>query len=157
MHDRYPQRKKPPLSKFRALTDQHLAVIELMTYGLDEGAMGFSAGVPLTLIQAADCVGVRRRQAREIGQTPVFIAELNRQMKGRQQSERPRNLAVAIAIRDDEGDGSAATKAVRLKAIQSIEGRDGPSSVSVNVGVQTNVTPGYVIRPRQTGSDDVDP
>jgi hypothetical protein len=54
----------------------------------------------------------------------------------------------AIEIRDDEADGSAATKTVRLKAIQVIEGNEMPGLV-VNVNTQTNVaaiTPGYVIR-----------
>jgi hypothetical protein len=52
-------------------------------------------------------------------------------------------------IRDDEGDESAATKTVRLKAIQVIEGSEGKAGVVVNVNQQTNVaaiTPGYVIR-----------
>ena len=44
----------------------------------------------------------------------------------------------AIEIRDDEAGGSAATKTVRLKAIQVIEGNEKPGLV-VNVNTQTNV------------------
>jgi hypothetical protein len=56
-------------------------------------------------------------------------------------------LATAIEIRDDDGDGSAAIRTVRLKACQFIEGK--PDGASVTVNVQQNVaaiTPGYVVR-----------
>ena len=55
----------------------------------------------------------------------------------------------AIAIRDDKGDGSAATKTVQLKACQFIEGPPDKAGVTVNVNQQTTVaatSPGYVIR-----------
>jgi hypothetical protein len=142
-------RKKPPLSEFKTLTDQHRRIIELMTFGLDQPDGDLPANKPLTLVQASDLVGCRRRQAREIAQTDVFIEELNKQVRARQLAERPRNLQTAIEIRDDEGDGSAATKTVRLKAIASIEGKtEGGSTVNVQINQQTvnQVSPGYVIR-----------
>jgi hypothetical protein len=59
-------------------------------------------------------------------------------------------LATAKEIRDDKGDGSAAFATARLKAIATIEGREGSASVNVQVnqfnGGAGNVSPGYVIR-----------
>jgi hypothetical protein len=52
-------RKKPPLAQFKRLTKQHKAIIELMIYGLDQDEGGHVAGARLTLIEAADCIGVR--------------------------------------------------------------------------------------------------
>jgi hypothetical protein len=78
----------------------------------------------LTLNQAATAVGVRLRRAREVAATELFQTELNRAVKALRNSERARNLQTAIAIRDDNGDGTAATKTVRLKAIAAIEGRE---------------------------------
>jgi hypothetical protein len=60
-----------------------------------------------------------------------------------------RNLQTLIEIRDDPGEGFAADRTVRIKAVQAIEGTEGKASVTVNVNQQTNVaaiTPGYVIR-----------
>jgi hypothetical protein len=125
-----------------------------MTYGLDTAGEldgeHFEAGRPLTLNQAARAVGVRLRRAREGAATELFRTELNRAVKALRNSERARNLQTAIAIRDDNGDGTAATKTVRLKAIAAIEGRENTgTTVNVQVNNQTNVaaiSPGYVIR-----------
>ena len=50
-------------------------------------------------------------------------------MDGRRKAEEARNLVTAILIRDDEGDGSAADRTVRLKAIGVIEGASDKASV----------------------------
>jgi hypothetical protein len=68
------------------------------------------------------------------------------------------NLHTAIQIRDDDGDGSAAIRTVRLKACAFIEGTPDEAGVVVNVNQQTNVaqiTPGYVIRLPAPRPDDV--
>jgi hypothetical protein len=44
-----------------------------------------------------------------------------------------------MEIRDDVGDGTAATKIVRIKAASFIQGDDKPGVV-VNVNTQTNVS-----------------
>jgi hypothetical protein len=103
---------------------------------------------PLTLMEAAKAEGYRLKRARTyLADLPAFNAYRAHLLKARRENEAARNLATAIEIRDDEGDGSAATKTVRLKAINVIEGRDDRASVTVNVNQQTNViSPGYVIR-----------
>jgi hypothetical protein len=69
-------------------------------------------------------MGYPMKKARNhLGDHPPFNALRRRIMDGRRKAEEARNLATAIKIRDDEGDESAATKTVRLKAIQVIEGR----------------------------------
>ena len=147
-------RKKPPLSEFKELTDQHKGVIALMVHGLDEGGdidgQEIPAHKPLTLVQAASAMGMRRKQAREIAQTDVFLAELNRQVKARAQAEKPRNLQRLIEIRDREGQGMAADVTASLKAIAQMEGKDDRQAavnVTVNAGCdQRQVKAGYVIR-----------
>jgi hypothetical protein len=67
-------------------------------------------------------------------------------------------LATAIEIRDDDGDGSAAIRTVRLKACQFIEGKPDGASVVVNVNQTSNVaaiSPGYVIKLPAPRPDDV--
>jgi len=145
-------RRKLPLSQ---LTDEHKQVIELMVYGLDEGGTiedeHIPAHQPLTLRQAARAVGVSMRHSREVHETPLFQTELNRAIAARRNSERPKNLTTAITIRDDPGDNTAADRTVRLKAIRSIEERDGAAGVTMTVNNsnnQTHISPGYVIRLR---------
>jgi hypothetical protein len=63
-------------------------------------------------------------------------------LDGKRKAELARNLATAIAIRDDEGENLAADRTVRLKAIQVIDGKGGGG---VNVNQTSNVatiTPG---------------
>jgi hypothetical protein len=63
-------------------------------------------------------------------------------LDGKRKAELARNLATAIAIRDDEGENLAADRTVRLKAIQVIDGKGGGGG---NVNQTSNVatiTPG---------------
>jgi hypothetical protein len=105
---------------------------------------------PLTLEEAAKAEGYRLKRARNyLEDLPAFNAYRAQLLKARRMNEEARNLHTAIEIRDDEGDGSAATKTVRLKACSFIEGKPDAASVTVNVNQQTNVAqiqPGYVIR-----------
>jgi hypothetical protein len=105
---------------------------------------------PLTLVQAARSCGYPMKKARNfLGDHPPFNALRRKIMDGRRKAQEARNLVTAIKIRDDEGDGSAADRTVRLKAIGVIEGASDKASVVVNVSQQTSVatiTPGYVIR-----------
>ena len=103
-----------------------------------------------TLVQAARACGYPLKKARNhLGDCGAFNALRRKIMDGRRKAEEARNLATAIKIRDDEGDGSAADRTVRLKAIGVIEGNEGKGGVVVNVNQTSNVatiTPGYVIR-----------
>ena len=60
-------------------------------------------------------------------------------LDGKRKAELARNLATAIAIRDDEGENLAADRTVRLKAIQVIEGSEGKGGGGVNVNQTSNV------------------
>jgi hypothetical protein len=133
------------------LPPKYGTVIDLMVHGHVEAAtiegVLIEAGQPMTLRQAARAAGVRLKQAREVSDTELFAKTLNRAVQARRNSERPRNLAVAVEIRDDKGDNSAATKRARLSAIDSIEGKSSSGThVQVNVSQSANVTPGYVIK-----------
>jgi hypothetical protein len=105
---------------------------------------------PLTLEEAARAEGYRLKRARTyLADLPAFNVYRAQLLKARRENEAARNLHTAIEIRDDEGDGSAAIKTVRLKAIGVIEGKPDGASVVVNVNQKSNVasiTPGYVIR-----------
>jgi hypothetical protein len=79
---------------------------------------------------------------------PEFSAYRPELLEGRRKSEAPRNLATLIQIRDDPGEGFAADRTVRIKAVAAIEGTD-KAGVVVNVNTHNNVAqiqPGYVIR-----------
>jgi hypothetical protein len=138
------------------LTDDEQEIARLMVEGLpnDETILGrhVPAGWPLTLEQAAKFMGYRLKRARNVlDAKPEFNSYRGKLLEARRRAEQPRNLVTAIAIRDDEADGSAATKTVRLKAIQAIEGKDGAAGVTINVNQQTNVaaiSPGYIIKLR---------
>jgi hypothetical protein len=105
---------------------------------------------PFTLEEAAKAEGYRLKRAQtylaDLPASNLYPAQV---LMARRENEAARNLHAAVATRDDEADGSAATKTVRLKAIQVIEGNEGKASVTVNVNQQTSVAalrPGYVIR-----------
>jgi hypothetical protein len=88
-----------------------------------------------------------KKARNHLGDHPLFNALRRRIMLGRRKAEEARNLATAIKIRDDEGDESAATKTVRLKAIQVIEApeRQGKRRCEREPADERS-TPGYVIR-----------
>jgi hypothetical protein len=136
-----------------SLTDDEQEIARLMVEGLpnEETILGshVSAGWPLTLEQAARFMGYRLKRARNVlDANPAFNSYRSKLLEARRRAEQPRNLVTAIAIRDDAGDATAATKTVRLKAAAFIEGNDKPG-VNVIVNNQTNIaaiSPGYVIR-----------
>lgn len=108
-----------------------------------------NCGWPLSLRDAAKATGYRIKRAMTyLDLLPEFQAERARLLKGRRQSEEAGNLATAVMIRDDPGDGKAADRTVQLKAIGVIEGNDKAPGVVVNV--QQNsvaaISPGYVIK-----------
>jgi len=145
------KRRNPPAWALTKLPPKFDGVIRLMIYGADgavtiEG-VAIAAGMPLTLRQAARQVGARLKQAREIADTPLFQGAFSKALLALRRSEGPRNLHTAIEIRDDPGDGSAATKRARLSAIDSIEGKSSSGThVSVNVNQQATISAGYIIK-----------
>ncbi len=159
-------KKIRPASEWTQLHDTYREVARLMVHGCDEPTIIegelIEMCAPLTWRQAARVVGVRIARCREVVRTKLFQAELSRLQAAKKRSEGPRSLAAAIKIRDDEGDGSAATKLARLKAIQLIEGRNrsrvftahvrSPSPSAVPAQPATDVSkparPDYIIRLR---------
>jgi hypothetical protein len=140
-------------AKAKGLTDDEAEIGRLVTFGLptDETIDGklVKADWPLTLEQAARFVGYRCKKARNyLDNLPEFSTYRRELLDGRRKSEAPRNLATLIEIRDDPGEGLAADRTVRVRAVAAIKGTD-KGGVVVNVNTQTNVatiTPGYVIR-----------
>jgi hypothetical protein len=143
-----------PLQKAEALTDDEQEIARLMVYGLphEETILGktIKPDWPLTPEQAAKFVGYRLKRARNhLDDLPEFATHRRRLLDGKRKAELARNLQTLIEIRDDPGEGFAADRTVRIKAVQAIEGRPDGASVTVNVNNQTNIaaiTPGYVIR-----------
>jgi hypothetical protein len=133
------------------LIPKYEPIIQAMCYGLDEPTLIDGAwtipGRGLTLRQAALHNHVRLRQARLVAESQQFATALYNANRARRHSEAPSNLQAAIDIRDNKGDGSPARDTVRLKAIDSIEGKSSSgTNVNVNVNQSTNLTAGYVIR-----------
>jgi hypothetical protein len=135
------------------LTAREMRLAELMTDGPDEDVTledgtTIDAGWPMTLAAAARVSGVPLRRARQLAGSTALIAAFNQEFQALRRAEGPRNVATAISVRDRIGDDTAADRAVRLKAIATIEGDEKPG-LTVNVNATThvaNIVPGYVIR-----------
>jgi hypothetical protein len=116
-------------------------VIDAMLYGVDQvmfpGSKDIPPGTPLSLRHAAIACGIRVRRMEELAMTRLFQDALRCESVVRRESEDPRNLAVALAIRDDPGDGSPSAASARLKAIETIRGKEPVHAVHVTVGQRT--------------------
>jgi hypothetical protein len=109
------------------------------------------AHTPLTVRQAAAHMGIRLARARAIYDTVTMIRRVNQMLAERRNSEKARNLTVAVAIRDNEGAGLAADRTAQLKAINVIEGNAARAIAAVqinntNQGAGPATVPGYIIR-----------
>jgi hypothetical protein len=95
-------------------------------------------GEPLTLIEAADLLRIRRRYARRLSSTPLYQRTYSIEVQRLRDGEKAASIHAMIDIRNDHGAGKAADKTVRLKAAQALigegDGNRGPS-VQVNLGV----------------------
>lgn len=133
-------RPGPPAKRYMPKTDGSPKVkraIHLMIWGGDDG-------LPLKRQDAAKAAGLADVTLRNALANPLVLKHYNQQLQVLRDGERVRNLHAAVEIRDDSAlKGTAAGGKTRLEAARFIEGRDGPASVQVNVGV--NVQPGYQI------------
>jgi hypothetical protein len=125
----------------------------LMVFGLDaldDRLPEVAVGQPLSLEDAAAALGLRRRNARQIFETPAFRKMLTAKIADLRVGAHPRMIRNMIDIANDPGEGTAADRTVRLKASLAVLGEQAKDGgVTVNVGVQTNVAtdirPGYVL------------
>ncbi len=73
--------------------------------------------------------------------------------KSYRELERALNLGVALGIRDDPGDNSAATKMTRLAAIARIDPAGCNRGLRNVVSAPSGAAPGYIIRLPPTGQE----
>ena len=99
----------------------------------------------MTLIEAADCLRIRRRNARQLSQTSIFQTELAKVTHEFREGQKLRSLQTMADIRDEPGDGKAADRKVRLQAATALLGEDAGRKGNAGVTVNVAVTPGYVI------------
>lgn len=130
--------KKLPAGVPLSASPRVLAAIRYMVHGSPHD------GLPIVRAEAAKLAGITDVTLRAAFRNPLVVKAYNHELEVLRTSERARNLHAAVSIRDDAKMAkSAAGNGVRLHAARFIEGRDGPASVQVNVGL--NVTPGYQI------------
>lgn len=104
--------------------------------------MSPDVGEPLTLIEAADLLRIRRRNARELFGLPIFRSAYNDALERYRNGERAASLRTMVEVRDAPGLDKAADRKVRLTAALAIMGEAGNSGTNVNItnhvaGVQT--------------------
>ncbi len=128
-------------------------LIDLMTGGFDtpeEAAKwGLNPFEPLSLEQAAAPSGLRRGNARFLFTQPAFLKAFNENLVAYRNGSKALAIKTMVAVMHDQGENSAADRAVRLKASQAImgdsEGRGGSVNVTVNNGAAQMVA-GVCIR-----------
>jgi hypothetical protein len=135
-----------------ALTERHGRLAELVVFGLDaldDRLPEVAVGQPLSLEDAAAALGLRRRNARQIFETPAFRKMLTGKIADLRASAHPRMIRNMIDIANDPGEGTAADRTVRLKASLAVLGEQAKDGgVTVNVGLQNNLAshrPGYIL------------
>lgn len=114
-------------------------------------------GEPLTLIEAADLLRIRRRNARELHGLPIFQKAYNAAIEAYRNGERAASVRTMVEVRDDPGLGKAADRKVRLTAAAMImgeAGNSGSTNVVVNNTVGIQQTPGIVIDLRDDDETD---
>lgn len=100
----------------------------------------------LTRPEAAELAGITDHGAYSALRKPHVIKAFNAMLEAKRLSERPRNLDVAVSIRDDAELGeSPAGATARLKAISTIEGRPEGGQVNVQINNSVGQLPGYIL------------
>lgn len=100
---------------------------------------------PLSLLEAADLLRIRRRNARELMTLPVFQRAYNEELKRYRDGERAASLRTLVEVRDDPGLGKAADRKVRVGAAMALLGEAGNTGPTVNVSVGAPFVAGVVI------------
>lgn len=94
------------------------------------------------LYDAAKEIGISDRQARNLIRDPAMVKAIRDETQVLRTSARPRALARAVEIGDQDDNLNAAVSALKLVI-------DDPQARSGNVQVNVNVTPGYVLDVRE--------
>ncbi|MFO1136038.1 MAG: hypothetical protein U1E30_12745 [Rhodoblastus sp.] len=145
-----PKHQRRPLT---VLDSRALLLCEYMVFGAPStlaGAlerMGKQPGEPLSVEQAGDLVGLRRRNARWIFKQPLFQKAFATEIEGLRSGAKVAAIRKMIDLIDDEGEGRAADRKVQLEASSRLLGLDERAAgavVNVNVGMAAQVA-GYVI------------
>ncbi len=110
---------------------------------------------PLGLLEAADLLRIKRRNARELMTLPIFKAAYNLALQRFQESEKAASLHTLVTVRDDPGLGKAADRKVRLQAAMVLADMNHGGGQTVNVNVtSTQLTAGIVIDMREDDEPD---
>jgi hypothetical protein len=145
----YKQRREAGLTE---LSQLHVSLCEMMVYGTDSSKAKYlkkPINEPLSLEDAADVLGIRRRNARQVFGTPKFqalYAKLVGAMRSGAHAKMVRNM---IDIANNPGERKAADRSVQLKAAKAVLGEQ-DQALNVNVAVQNTVEGprlGYVYAP----------
>jgi hypothetical protein len=110
-------------------------------------------GEPLSLIEAADLLRIRRRNARELVGFPIFKHEYASQLQRLRDGEKAASVHTLVEVRDDKGLGKAADRKVRMQAALAVlgegEGNRGPTlTIQNNIGISQRA--GLVLRIPET-------
>ena len=93
------------------------------------------ANEPLGLLEAAELLRIRKRNARELMTLPIFQREYNAELQRYRDGERAASLRTLVEVRDEPGQNKAADRKVRMQASQVLLGETGGAGASVTVNV----------------------
>lgn len=147
--ERQPRRKQP----FKELNATSKLLAEYMVTGCPHDSLakrvGKLGGEPLTLIEAGEVLGMRRRQARFISEQPVWHKYHASLLQAFREGHKAEALRTVVQVMRADGENKAADRKVKLTAASMLLGdaiaQQGQTQVNVQVGVGVAVTPGYVI------------
>jgi hypothetical protein len=146
---------KTPRKAVGALNANQRLFLEYMIHGCRHADLCKQIHVephtPLSIEQAADLTRIRRRFARWLFEQPEFRREYGKAVQSLKNAAHVEAVNKQIEIMRHVGDGSAADKAIALKATQALLD-DGDSKNGSQVNIQLNnhiqLQPGIVIRLR---------
>jgi hypothetical protein len=128
---------------------------EYMTLGTDHARakrLGYPVNSPLSLDQASEILGIRKRNARQIFQSPKFRALYAELLASIRDGAKAKAVHRIVALVDRKGEGSAADGKLQLEASRTVLGEDAKGqtiSVEVRNNIGLQIRPGYVIAPHK--------
>ena len=124
------------------------AVIDPDTGEILKPARNPAPGDVLTLEEAAQIVGMRRRTARILLASPIGSKAMAKAVANLREGAKAAAMRRIVSLIDEPGEGKAADRKVQLEASRDILGLKDSSGVNVSVNVQTGVaiSPGLVLK-----------